>query len=86
MPERGDLRCSIGLHRWTTGDGKVFICFRCHKQRAAGKAIRCRLGLHRWFIVRKEGEETYRVCFFCGKCNSLHDDVFPAAPGSGSGF
>jgi hypothetical protein len=68
MPDRGDLRCSIGLHRWTIDDRTVVTCFRCHKEWAAGKAIRCRLGLHRWYAARpKDDRESYAECFFCGK-------------------
>jgi len=78
MEGQRNLKCSLGHHRWTTRDYEVFTCFRCEKQRTAGKALRCRLGRHRWNIVRTDDGDAYRQCLFCRKRQKLvdwHDDT-----------
>jgi hypothetical protein len=59
------IKCSLGLHRWTTDGGPVLTCFRCGKQRPIGKALRCRIGMHRWGVKPAEGGGQYRECLFC---------------------
>ena len=77
------LRCRLGLHRWTTsGEHKVFTCFRCEKQRPAGATLlRCRLGRHRWTMVHIDDGDSHRQCLFCRKRQKLHEQW--EAPGGG---
>jgi hypothetical protein len=84
--KRKRLRCRLGLHRWTTRDHELFTCYRCEKQRTAGKTLRCRLGRHRWKMVRTGDGDAYRQCFFCRKQQSLHDFPLPLGGAGGPGI